>query len=94
MSDGPCTTESDSGDRSAVKQELQDVCMMHCYKYILLFVIQNKVNLFYLFIFYKVNLFNFAVTILNTMIEIFAFHVLMSYQQEWTFDAQLKLLTL
>ena len=30
--DGPCTTESDSGDWSAVKQEPHDVCMMHCYK--------------------------------------------------------------
>ena len=83
ISDGPCTTECDSGDWSAVKQEPQDVCMMHCYKYILLFVIQNNVNLF-----------NFAVTILNIMIEILILHVLMSYQQEWTFDAQMKLVTL
>ena len=28
MSDGACTTESDSGDWSAVKQEPHDVCMM------------------------------------------------------------------
>jgi len=67
ISDGPCTTECDSGDWSAVKQEPHDVCMMHCYKYILLFVIQNN---------------NFAVTILNIMIEILVLHVLMSYQQE------------
>ena len=55
ISDGPCTTECDSGDWSArvkqehlsiVKQEPHDVCMMHCYKCVLLFVVQNKVNLF------------------------------------------------
>ena len=59
ISDGLCTTESDSGDWSArvkqehltaehvsiVKQEPHDVCMMHCYKCVLLFVVQNKVNI-------------------------------------------------
>ena len=63
ISDGPCTTECDSGDWSArvkqehlsiVKQEPQDVCMMHCYKCVLLFVVQNKVNLY-----------NFKITILE-----------------------------
>ena len=58
ISDGRCTTECDCGDCSAVKQEPHDVCMMHCYKCILLFVIQNKVNLI------------FAVTILSIIIDI------------------------